>query len=192
MCPGSPIPNVEVMTDEDSYRGSVTADVNAGPDEVFGLIVDVARLPEWNARLPRVVAPRGPLVEGSEWVVVQHGIGPGIRWSSRAQVIELDRVARRFGYRSGSDGPNPSFAVWTWTVTPIDAGSRVRVGWQLNPRTFWRRALGARLRHRQLRSEVGASLGLIERLVTPDIGPQKSVPVRVFRHPYPCEPPHQG
>jgi hypothetical protein len=155
MCRGAAVPSVAGMT---CFQGSVTAELPATADDVFGLLVDVGRLPEWNAQLPHVVAPGGPLRVGSEWVVVQCGLGPGIRWSSRATVLELDRAAGRFGYRSGSDGPNTSFATWTWTVTPIADGARVTVGWQLHPKTFWRRTVGARVRHRQLRDEVGASL----------------------------------
>jgi hypothetical protein len=88
-----------------------------------------------------------------------------VQWNSRAQVLELDHATRRFVYRSQSEGPNPSFAMWTWTVTPAVDGSTVTVGWQLNPKTFWRKALAAGLRHRQLTREVRASLQDMARLI---------------------------
>ena len=147
------------------YDGAVAFHVSASPTVVFDLITDVDRLPQWNAQIPRVIKSVENLVEGSEWVIVQRGLGPGVQWSSRAQVIELNRATRRFVYRSRSEGPNPSFAMWTWSVTPAGKGSVVRVGWQLNPKTFWRKALTAGLRHRQLKREVRASLQDMARLI---------------------------
>jgi uncharacterized protein YndB with AHSA1/START domain len=147
------------------YDGAVTFPVRASPDVVFDFITDVDRLPQWNARIPRVIKSVEDLVEGSEWVIVQRGLGPGVRWGSRAQVIELNRATRRFVYRSRSEGPNPSFAMWTWNVTPAVNGSVITVSWQLNPMTFWRKALAARLRHRQLKREVRASLEEMARLI---------------------------
>jgi hypothetical protein len=147
------------------YDGAVTLHVSAAPNVVFDFIIDVDRLPQWNAQIPRVIKSVGKLVEGSEWVIVQRGLGPGVQWSSRAHVIELDRATHRFVYRSRSEGPNPSFAMWTWNVTPAGNGSVVTVSWQLNPKTFWRKALAAGLRHRQLKREVRSSLEDMARLI---------------------------
>lgn len=145
--------------------GFVTCRASVRADDVFDLIIDVDRLPEWNRQIPRVVKTLGTLSEGSEWVIVQRGLGPGVRWDSRARVIRLDRIERRFVYRSGPDGPNPSFAVWTWNVKQVNEGSLITVSWQLNPKTFWRRTLAAGIRHRQLRREVRTSLEAMTRLV---------------------------
>jgi hypothetical protein len=147
------------------YDGAVTCHVSALPNAVFDLVIDVDRLPQWNAQIPRVIKSVENLVEGSEWVIVQRGLGPGVQWSSRAQVIELNRATRRFVYHSRSEGPNPSFAIWTWNVMPAGNGSVVTVSWQLNPKTFWRKALAAGLRHRQLKREVRASLQNMARLI---------------------------
>ena len=147
------------------YDGAVSLPVSAATEVVFALIIDVDRLPEWNAQIPRVIKSVENLVEGSEWVIVQRGLGPGVQWGSRARVIELNRATCQFVYRSQSEGPNPSFAIWRWNVTPAADGSVVTVSWQLNPKTFWRKALAARLRHRQLRREVRASLQEMARLI---------------------------
>jgi uncharacterized protein YndB with AHSA1/START domain len=147
------------------YDGAVTFHLSAAPNTVFDFITDVDRLPQWNAQIPRVIKSADTLAEGSEWVIVQRGLGPGVQWSSRAQVIELNRATRRFVYRSRSDGPNPSFAMWTWDVAPAGIGSTVMVSWQLNPKTFWRKVLAAGVRHRQLKREVRASLQTMSRLI---------------------------
>jgi hypothetical protein len=51
-------------------------------------------------------------------------------------------------------------------VTPIPGQrSRTEVTWLVAPRTFWRRALFARLRHRQFAGEVPASLRALAALL---------------------------
>jgi uncharacterized protein YndB with AHSA1/START domain len=37
-------------------------------DEIFALLTDTGRLPEWNARIRRMLEP-APLAPGAEWVV---------------------------------------------------------------------------------------------------------------------------
>ena len=39
------------------FGGSVCADVDAPADEIFALLTDTGRLPEWNARIRRVLEP---------------------------------------------------------------------------------------------------------------------------------------
>jgi hypothetical protein len=69
-----------------------------------------------------------------------------------------------FAYRSGADDGNPSYAIWRWQVDPLEqGGSLVTVSWDLHPATFWRRALLARIRARQLRREVPASIVALTR-----------------------------
>lgn len=138
--------------------------VPAPPDLVFAVLTDVARLPDWNAAMTHVVDQPAVLAIGSEWVVAFRALGQ--TWHSRSVVEELDLTGRRFAYRSGTDDGNPSHARWTWTVTDQPAGSRVTVTWTLHPATFWRRALLARVRSRQLaRTEVPASLSALASLV---------------------------
>ena len=129
-------------------HASASRTVPATPDEVFDLITSVDRLPEWNAHLPKVVQPGLLCDEGDEWVMEIHALGS--HWNSRSTVIERDPTAHRFVYRSRSDDGNPSYALWTWELTSVDEGTRISVRWSLRPRTFWRKALFARIRHRQL------------------------------------------
>lgn len=139
---------------------TLTRHCDVAPDVALEMITDLNQLPAWNAAITRVVgAPASP-VPGQEWVVEVAALGQ--RWASRSRVTLLDREARVFSYRTQSDDGNPSYADWTWTVKDAPAGCEVAVTWQLSPQTFWRRALLARIRQRQLRrTEVPASLAAL-------------------------------
>jgi len=142
-----------------------SAYISAPPDAVFETLIDIARLPEWNDAMTSVVDQPDRLVVGSAWVVEFHVLGR--TWRSRSTVEELDRGGRRFAYRSGTDDGNPSYARWTWEVAEDPAGSRVTVGCDLHPVTFWRRVLLVRVRARQLaRAEIPASLAALAAAVT--------------------------
>ena len=142
------------------FRGHVDATVDADPDRVFAALTDIEHLPQWNRRIAKVLrTPPGPLGPGAEWCVKM--VVPPATWPSKARVVTYDPDRRVFAHVSQSDDGNPSFAEWTWTVTPAGAGSRVRVEWVVNPKTFWRRLLFARLRDRQLPREVEASMAAL-------------------------------
>jgi len=143
------------------------ATIQAEPDVVFAALTDVARLPQWNGRMTRVVEAPATLVPGSEWVVEFRVFGRS--WRSRSTLDLLDPSARRFAHRSCTDDGNPSYAEWEWTVTKDPAGSRVRVAWSLHPMTFWRRTVLVRMRAAQLaRTELPRSLAALARVVTVD------------------------
>ena len=144
-------------------QGSAEATVAAPPDEVFAVVTDIDRLPEWNAVMTDVVESPAALAPGTEWVVGFRAMGQS--WNSRSRLDEIDRARRVFQYRSGTDDDNPSYTTWRWQIEPAGDGSRVTLSWDLNPKTFWRRALVAHLRSRQLRSEVPASLAALARRV---------------------------
>jgi uncharacterized protein YndB with AHSA1/START domain len=142
-------------------EGAASVEMDAPASEVFAAITDVAALPRWNAHIRRVLdAPDGPLVEGAEWVVLMSAMGT--TWPSRGRVLVLHPETFRFEHLSRSDDGNPSWAGWRWQVTPLGARrARLSVEWDINPRTFWRRALFARLRDRQLAEEVTTSLAVL-------------------------------
>lgn len=132
------------------------------PTEVFGLLTDIDRLPEWNRIIVSVAERPDVMTPGAEWVVRLKATGTS--WPSRSTVEEFDPDQHVFAYRSRTDDGNPSYARWRWTVEPEgDAGSVVTVSWDLHPQTFWRRALLVRIRDRQLRSEVPASIESLAR-----------------------------
>lgn len=151
-----------------AHRAIVTEPVPVDPDDLFALITDVDRLPAWNKHNHHVVEAPDVLVEAAEWVVETRALGT--KWNSRARVLEIDRSARRFGYRSSSDDGNPSYALWTWQVDAAEAGSQVTVSWELHAKTFWRKQLLVRIRHRQLQDEVRASIHEAAEMLTAERG----------------------
>jgi len=147
-----------------TFQGSVTEQVEADPDELFELITDIGRLPEWNEHIHHVVEVPAELVDGSQWVV-QMRVN-GARWKSRSHLEVLDAAGRRFAYVSRTDDNNPSRAHWSWQLTPVGTGTEVTVGWELRPRTSFRKHVAAPIRHRQLQNEVRTSIGAVAAAVS--------------------------
>jgi len=139
------------------FQGQASAQIDASPALVFETLTDVHRLPAWNNRIPAVLEePEGPLAEGVEWKVRMSV--PPAKWVSHARMLRYDPVQLTFQHISDSDDGNPSYAIWTWTVTASGDGAVVHVTWDIHPETFWRRILFAKIRRRQLIDEVSASL----------------------------------
>jgi hypothetical protein len=139
------------------FHGSAGVVLAAEPAQVFALVTDVRRLTDWNTHVEQIIEDPGPrLAEGVEWVVQIHAMGT--RWPSRSHVSVLDRDGLRFEYTSRTDDGNPSYVVWSWQVAAHDRGSELTVTWAGYPKTFWRRALLARVRSPRLDAEVHASL----------------------------------
>ncbi|HEY3650520.1 MAG TPA: SRPBCC family protein, partial [Streptosporangiaceae bacterium] len=117
------------------FGGSVSADVDAPADDVFALLTETGRLPEWNTRIRRVLEPAPPpLAPGAEWVVQMQVAGA--RWPSRSTAVTHDPGRHLFEHTSRSDDGNPARALWRWQVTPIPGQrSRIEVSWHVSPRT---------------------------------------------------------
>ena len=158
------------------FHGTETIQLSASAPDVFDLLVDVDRLPEWNAHVHHVIErPERPLSPGVEWVIQMRAMGG--RWPSRSHALSVDRTALSFEHRSCSDDGNPSFALWSWRVSPSDHGSRLTVSWSANPRSFWRKLLIARARRPLLADEVRASLaGMDDYLASGNRAPSHSKP----------------
>ena len=139
--------------------------ISAGPDNVFRLLTEARRLPEWNHRIVRLIEAPESLTAGCQWVVELSALGQS--WPSRSTVVELDVSTRRFTYRSQTDDGNSSYADWTWQVDNAPDGCAVSVSLALHPATFWRRVLLAKVRGRQLRRhELPESLAALASLAT--------------------------
>jgi uncharacterized protein YndB with AHSA1/START domain len=142
------------------FHGHASLVIDADPKVVFAAVTQVERLPEWNKRIAAVIRqPDASLAEGAEWVV-QMSVS-GAKWLSRSRVVRFDAEHLLFEYTTQTDDGNPSFALWRWTVDPMDEGAKVRVEWAAYPKTFWRQLLFAKLRRRQLRDEAPASLNAL-------------------------------
>ena len=138
-----------------NFNVTQTAIVEAPPDEVFRLITDIDRLPEWNREIRTVHERPAALTAGAQWVVEIHAMGT--HWRSRSTVIDIDPAAGVFAYHSQSDDGNPSVATWVWRVAPHARGSEVHVEASVTPKTFWRRHLFSKIRSRILPKAVSAS-----------------------------------
>ncbi len=139
--------------------------ISADSDEVFRILTEPRRLPEWNHAIVRLVEAPESLAPGRQWVVELSALGQS--WPSRSTVVELETSARRFTYRSQTDDGNPSYADWSWQVEDTTGGCAVTVSLALHPLTFWRRMLLAKVRGRQLRRhELPESLSALASLAT--------------------------
>ncbi len=151
------------------FHGTETVQLSASAPDVFDLLVDVDRLPEWNAHVHHVIErPERPLAAGVEWVVQMRAMGG--RWPSRACALTVDRAALSFEHRSCSDDGNPTYALWSWRVSPSEHGSTLTVTWAVYPRSFWRKLLIARARRPFLAEEVRASLAGMDTYLRADSG----------------------
>jgi uncharacterized protein YndB with AHSA1/START domain len=144
--------------------GSITHHLAADPSTVMDAIVDVGRLPEWNAAIESVVEDPGRLSPGSQWVVVMHP-PRWPSWTSRSTVDEIDRSGGCFSYTTQTDDGNPSRGTWTWQVSRAPSGSEVTVSWRMSPKTAGRRSIIGRLRRTQLQREVRASLDALDTML---------------------------
>ena len=144
---------------------TATQVISADPDDVFRLLTEPLRLPEWNRAIVRFVEGPELLTTGCQWVVELSALGQS--WPSRSTVVELDSPTRRFAYRSQTDDGNPSYADWVWQVDNASDGCSVTVSFALHPATFWRRVLLSKVRGRQLRRhELPQSLRALASLAT--------------------------
>jgi uncharacterized protein YndB with AHSA1/START domain len=149
------------------FTGSVTRRLAAPPEVVLATVIDLQRLPEWNAAIERVTEVPDEWRRGAEWVVVMHPAG-WPRWLSRSTVEELDREELRFVHTTRTDDGNPSRGSWTWQVRPAGDGAELSVTWRMCPRTLGRRSVIARLRRPMLQREVRCSLDALEVLLASD------------------------
>ena len=78
------------------YTLHATTVVSAGAGEVFDLITDIERLPDWNIEIPKVVESPPGLDVGSEWVVTIHAMKTEKehRWTSRSTSARARSGAR--------------------------------------------------------------------------------------------------
>ena len=145
-----------------AHRISASRIFDASADDVFSIVTDISRLPEWNTAIAAVIEQPDVLEPGAQWKIEMHALGQS--WHSRSVVETLDTAGRCFAYRSVTDDGNPSYALWTWVVADHAGGALVTVACELHPRSFWRRTLLVRIRSRQLaHTELPHSLVALER-----------------------------
>ena len=120
--------------------------VAAPADDVYDMVADVTRTPEFS---PEVVAVRwldgaaGPAV-GARFEAVNRSTNSGRRWRNRPVVIVADR-GREFAFRRTE--PFSGTVVWRYRFEPVEGGTRVeesyefersvaRIGWFVIEKVF--------------------------------------------------------
>ena len=142
------------------FHGHASARFDVAPRQVFDLIIDVDRLPEWNGAIEEVLERPPILEESTQWVVRMHP--PHMpSWGRVSRVQEVDRHNWRFAYETRNADGNPSYTKWTWTVADSGDGAELDVSWDVYLKTIDRRVLAGPLRRRQLQREVTNSLASI-------------------------------
>jgi Polyketide cyclase / dehydrase and lipid transport len=148
----------------EEFHGTAQALLDGRPEAVFAVLIDVAGLPRWNAKVHHVIKlPDGPLQEDSEWVIEMRAMWS--RWASRSHATTLDPADGRFEHTSRTVDDNPSYTLWSWEIRPDVRGSRLTVSWAMHARTRRRRLLAAPLRRPVLANEVQTSLAALNRYI---------------------------
>jgi uncharacterized protein YndB with AHSA1/START domain len=105
---------------------TVSKEVNAPPETVWGMIADLPRMGEWS-----------PETEGGEWIGGATGPAPGAKfrgsnrhgkkaWKTVARVVDAD-PGRRFSFLI-KVGIMP-VAEWAYDIEATDSGCRVTESW---------------------------------------------------------------
>jgi hypothetical protein len=149
-----------------SFTGSASTHIDAGTAEVFDLVTDIGRLPEWNEAIESVVVQPDALTPGDEWTVTMHPHRMP-RWGSVSRLSSLDRERHRFSYETRNADGNPSSVRWAWQIEPAGDGSDVTVSWDCRLETLDRQYFAGPIRKRQLAREVTASLVALSAVLSP-------------------------
>jgi uncharacterized protein YndB with AHSA1/START domain len=145
------------------FHGQASMTVEAAPGQVFELVTDLDRLPEWNKAIAELIDRPEVVTVGTEWTVKMKP--PRMpSWGSISHVTELDPDQLRFAYETRNADGNPSSVTWRWQVEPADERARVTVSWDCYLRTADRKLLAGPMRKRQLAREVPGSLAAMAKV----------------------------
>jgi Polyketide cyclase / dehydrase and lipid transport len=114
----------------EKHELSVSIDVAAGPEVVWGLVSDLARMGDWSPECTGVKwagaapGPSGPTVGAVFKGRNRNGIR---RWSTKGTIVVAD-PNRRIAWDIAALGlPG---ARWSYTIEPGDGGCRVTESWE--------------------------------------------------------------
>lgn len=146
------------------FHGQASMTIEAATQQVFELVTDLDRLPEWNTAIAELTDRPEVVTVGSEWTVKMKP--PRMpSWGSISRVTELDPEQLRFAYETRNADGNPSSVTWQWQVEPTDDGARIKVSWDCYLRTADRRLFAGPMRKRQLAREVPGSLAAMAKVL---------------------------
>lgn len=97
---------------------TASVEISAGPDEVWAVVSDVARMPEFSPELRRlfVIGSKEPRV-GMKMVGINRR--KYVAWPTTSQVVRLE-PGRAVAWKTRESG-----ATWTYELEPTGSGTRV-------------------------------------------------------------------
>ena len=92
--------------------------IDAPPEQVWALLTDFSRMPDWSPELVRMVPLKSGGLRPGQWYL---GLNrrKGVVWPTRSVVVAV-APARRLVWGTTSSG-----AQWIWELAPEGAGTRV-------------------------------------------------------------------
>lgn len=130
---------------------SVQIEIAAAPEQVYAMVADLTRMPEWSAeqeRLEWLNGSTGPAVGarflGHNWT------GPRrmIRWKRKGRVL-IAEEGREFAFVTEEGGREG--VVWRYRFEPVAEGTRVTESYTVHKIPLWARILDVPLnRHAEL------------------------------------------
>ena len=104
------------MVNRDEISASI--EIDATPEQVWALVSDPTRMPEWSPQCRKsVVRGGGPVGVGTRTLNVNRR-GPLV-WPTRSEVVEFE-PGRRFSFRIAENG-----TVWSYVLEPTATGTRL-------------------------------------------------------------------
>lgn len=139
------------------FHGQASYIVEATPQAVFDLLIDLDRLADWNAAIEALVEGPRELTEGAEWTVKMHPRRmPSLLSISRVELLDVPQL--RFAYETRNADGNASRVIWSWSVEANGDGAEVTVAWDCHVESVDRKFFSGPMRKRRLAREVPNSL----------------------------------
>lgn len=115
----------------DVLSGEASVHVEASPEEVYAIVSDVTRTPEWS---PEVIRCRW--VDGADRPKVGarfRGTSRSrlVRWTCTCEVVTAD-PGREFAFRTLFDRVNKDSTTWRYTFEPRDRGTVVTESYEVH------------------------------------------------------------
>jgi carbon monoxide dehydrogenase subunit G len=136
---------------------SITTEIDAPPDVVYAVLIDVERWPEWTptvTRVERLGDAGAPFALGTRVRIIQPKVPPA-EWTVTA--IEAGR-----GFRYVSRSPGATVEANHW-IEPVEAGERSRVTLSVTFDGFLGRLIGRMMRGLNERYIAQEAAGLKQR-----------------------------
>ncbi|MHB2024762.1 MAG: SRPBCC family protein [Mycobacteriales bacterium] len=110
--------------DEFYYSESII--VASPPEKIYDMVSDVTRMGEWSPVCKMCWWEDGDGPRPGAWFVGRNEL-PERVWETRSRVLVAD-PGREFTFVV-----NGSWARWSYTLSPVDAGTRVTESWEFLP-----------------------------------------------------------